>query len=321
MIITGGAGYIGSHVCKALAQNDFIPICFDNLSQGHEWAVKWGPLEIGDILDSKQLDRLFHEYTPCAVIHLAGFTSVGESIANPIKFYQNNVVGTLALLDKMKTFGVNKLIFSSSCATYGTPVKIPIDESHTQDPINPYGSTKLIIEKILRDFSEAYDIRSVSLRYFNAAGADPEGVIGECHDPETHLIPLILQTAAGLHPQIEIYGNDYDTPDGTCIRDYIHVTDLADAHIKSLLYLLHSGETTAFNIGNETGISVMEILQKAEKITGENIEYKIVARRPGDAPCLIADSKKIKKELGWKAKYSKLHDILSSAWKWQFKHN
>ena len=239
ILVTGGAGYIGSHTCKALAKAGFTPITYDNLTSGHEWAVRWGPLARGDILDRDRLDEVFRQYQPSAVMHFAAYAYVDESVEQPLKYYRNNVAGALNLLDVMREHGVNYIVFSSTCATYGLPQAIPMPEDHPQNPVNPYGASKLMVERMLTDFGTAYGLRSISLRYFNAAGADPDGEIGEDHDPETHLIPLVLETAAGRRPNITIYGTDYDTPDGTCIRDYVHVTDLAKAHVLALKALQH----------------------------------------------------------------------------------
>ncbi len=248
VLVTGGAGYIGAHACKALAEVGYTPVTYDNFAYGHPGAVKWGPLEKGDIDDRKQLEMVMQKYNPCAVMHFAAYAYVGESVKNPAKYYRNNVAGTLSLLESMKSCGIDKIIFSSTCATYGIPDQIPIVENHPQNPINPYGRSKLMIEWILHDFAAAYDFKFVSLRYFNAAGADPAAVIGEDHDPETHLIPLVLDAALGRRNRLEIYGTDYDTPDGTCIRDYIHVSDLAGAHLLALKYLnpMMTGRVTFF---------------------------------------------------------------------------
>jgi len=320
VLVTGGAGYIGSHACKVLSRNGFTPVCYDNLSRGHAWSVQWGPLEQGDILDGTRLEEVLNRYRPCAAMHFAALAYVGESVAEPALYYHNNVAGSLSLLRALKSAGVRHFIFSSTCATYGTPRQVPITESHPQDPINPYGASKLMIERMLADFSTAYGLRSVSLRYFNAAGADPEGEIGEAHDPETHLVPLTLGAAAGELPCLDIYGDDYPTDDGTCIRDYIHVTDLADAHVRALDYLLAGGETAAFNLGNETGFSVREIIQRAGAVTGRPIKTRICPRRPGDPPCLIADATLIKERLNWMPRHSDIDEILSSAWNWHQQH-
>lgn len=250
VLVTGGAGYIGSHACKALSQKGYTPITYDNLVHGHRWAVRWGPLEVGDINDRARLNAVIQQYRPEAIMHFAAYAYVGESVLDPGKYYRNNVAGSLTLLEAARDHGIDKFIFSSSCATYGTPEQIPIPEAHPQHPINPYGASKLMIERMLADFGSAHGLRSISLRYFNAAGADPDAKIGECHDPETHLIPLILDVAAGKRPVLTIFGEDYDTPDGTCIRDYIHVTDLADAHLLALQLLDRGEESTVFNLGN-----------------------------------------------------------------------
>jgi UDP-arabinose 4-epimerase len=320
VLVTGGAGYIGSHACKALAANGFTPICYDNLSRGHAWAVQWGPLEQGELLDQGRLEEVLRHYNPCAVMHFAALAYVGESVLEPALYYRNNVGGSLALLQSMQMAGIRNFIFSSTCATYGMPRRLPMTEDHPQDPINPYGTTKLMIEKMLGDFSMAYGLRSVSLRYFNAAGADPENEIGEAHDPETHLIPLALKAAGGDLPQLDIYGDDYDTADGTCIRDYIHVTDLADAHVKACQYLLDGGDTICLNLGNETGFSVHEIVKRVENITTKKINAKVCSRRPGDPACLVADSSKIKQVLKWGTSHSEIDTILSTAWNWYLKH-
>ncbi len=317
IIVTGGAGYIGSHACKALANAGYLPVAYDNLSRGHDWAVKWGPLEKGDILDSDRLSELMKKYQPSAVMHFAALAYVGESVTNPLLYYHNNVVGTYTLLRTMLRHNINKFIFSSTCAVYGDPQELPLTESHRRSPVNPYGNTKAMVETMLEDLAAIEQISFISLRYFNAAGADTEGEIGESHEPETHLIPLVLEVASGKRPHIEIFGNDYDTPDGTCVRDYIHVTDLADAHIKSLEYILDNKGSEFFNLGTEYGYSVNEIIENAKHITNKEIDVKIKARRPGDPPALIADSSKIKKILNWKSKYSNINQILSSAWEWQ----
>ena len=273
ILVTGGAGYIGAHACKALARAGYTPITYDNMVYGHAAAVKWGPLEEGDITDYARLEAVMRKYNPKAVMHFAAYAYVGESVEKPSKYYRNNVAGTLTLLESMRSCGIDKIIFSSTCATYGMPEQIPIPEDHPQNPINPYGRSKLMIEWILKDFAAAYDMRYVSLRYFNAAGADPDAEIGEDHDPETHLIPLVLDVASGKRDHIEIFGTDYDTPDGTCIRDYIHVTDLADAHLLALEYLMNGGKSDVFNLGNGNGFSVREVIAAALKITGCDIPY------------------------------------------------
>ena len=316
VLVTGGAGYIGAHACKALARAGYTPITYDNMAYGHAAAVNWGPLEEGDISDYTRLEAVMRKYNPKAVMHFAAYAYVGESVEKPSKYYRNNVVGTLALLESMRSCDIDKLIFSSTCATYGMPKQIPIPEDHPQNPINPYGRSKLMIEWILKDFAAAYDLKYVSLRYFNAAGADPDAEIGEDHDPETHLIPLVLDTAAGKRAHIEIFGNDYDTPDGTCIRDYIHVTDLAAAHLLALEYLSADGNSDEFNLGNGNGFSVREVIAAALKITGCDIPHLESDRRPGDPPVLIGSSDKIRKSLGWRPMYDSLEAIIETAWRW-----
>jgi len=316
ILVTGGAGYIGSHTCKALAQAGFTPIAYDNLVYGHEWAVQWGPFEHGDILDASRLAEVMERYRPQAVMHFAALAYVGESVTDPGKYYRNNVAGTLNLLDAMRAHGVPRMVFSSTCATYGMPQHIPMNEDHPQAPINPYGWSKLMIEQALRDYSAAYDMDAVSLRYFNAAGADVEGGIGEAHDPETHLIPLVLDAAAGVRPCIEVFGDDYDTPDGTCIRDYIHVTDLADAHVRALDYLEAEGGFDAFNLGNGNGFSVREVIETARAVTGRNVEVRIGKRRAGDPPRLVGDANRARQVLGWQPRFPELTTIVETAWRW-----
>ena len=316
ILVTGGAGYIGSHTCKALARADYLPVVYDNLVYGHEWAVKWGPLEKGDIADRARLDEVIIKYRPVAIIHLAAYTYVEESVIDPGKYYRNNVIGSLTILEAMRDHGIDKIIFSSTCATYGMPKSIPIRENHPQSPINPYGASKLMIERMLKDFEIAHDIRSINLRYFNAAGADPDSEIGEDHNPETHLIPLVLDTAAGKLPEITVFGNNYDTPDGTCIRDYIHVADLAEAHLLSLKALEQGMPSAAYNLGNGQGFSVKDVIDKASMVTDRKIKTIIGQRRAGDPARLVGDSRKISKELGWKPQYKNLEAIIETAWKW-----
>ena len=320
VLVTGGAGYIGSHACKALAQAGYTPVTYDNLVYGHPWAAKWGPLEEGDIADRPRLDGVLRRYKPVAVMHFAAYAYVGESVEDPGKYYRNNVAGTLTLLEAMRDHSIENFVFSSTCATYGVPEQVPIVETHPQCPVNPYGSSKLMIEQILRDFEQAHGLRSIALRYFNAAGADPEGRIGEDHDPETHLIPLVLDAALGRRPHITIFGEDYDTPDGTCIRDYIHVDDLADAHILALRALHNGAGSTAYNLGNGQGFSVREVIDQARSVTGCNIETRVGPRRPGDPPRLIGDATKIKQDLDWRPASADLNEILRTAWRWHSKH-
>jgi len=319
ILVTGGAGYIGSHACKALQKAGFIPIVYDNLIHGHKNFIKWGPFEEGDITDKNRVEEVIKKYSPFAVLHFAAFIDAAESVSDPGKYYRNNVMGALNLLCAMKNRGVTKMVFSSSCAVYGIPVKIPILENNPYNPINPYGQTKSIVENILKDFDRAYNIKSISLRYFNAAGADPDGEIGEDHNPETHLIPLVLDSALGHRHSVTVFGNDYDTPDGTCIRDYIHVSDLADAHILALNALENGMNTTAFNLGNGQGYSVKEIIETAKHVTGTDIVTEIFKRRAGDSPKLIGSSIKAINELGWEPKYGDIKTIISHAWQWHKK--
>lgn len=312
ILVTGGAGYIGSHTCKALAQAGYNPITFDNLSTGHEHAVKWGPLETGDIRDNEELSAVFKKYNPEAIIHFASKIVVSESVKEPDDYYDNNVNGTLSLLNVMRAHSVNTIVFSSTAAVYGYPESSPIDESHPLAPINPYGKTKLVCEWLLQDYQTAYGINYIALRYFNAAGADPDGEIGEEHDPETHLIPLILK-AAKEGTKISIYGDDYDTPDGTCIRDYIHVTDLANAHTKALEYIVKNNKPETFNLGTGKGYSVREVLDVTRKVTGKEIYENISERRTGDPSELIAKSIAAQKGLNWKPNLSDLESIIKTA--------
>ena len=316
ILVTGGAGYIGSHTCKALSNLGYIPIVYDNLIYGNEWAVKWGPFEKGDIANQSRLNEVIKKYQPSAIIHFAAYAYVGESVKDPGKYYQNNVVGSINLLESIRDFGIEKIIFSSSCASYGIPDSVPIEESHLQNPVNPYGASKFMTERILKDFSDAYGIKSISLRYFNASGADPEMEVGECHEPETHLIPLILDVALGKRKKISVYGDNYDTTDGTCVRDYVHVTDIADAHILALKALENGAPTSVYNLGNGAGYSVKEVIKVAREVTGHPIPVEIKNRRQGDVGVLIGSSKKIEKELGWRPKLGNLHRIIETAWQW-----
>ena len=281
ILVTGGAGFIGSHVCKALNQAGYLPISYDNLSRGNEWAVKWGPLLKGDLLNLDHLKKVIEEYKPKAVLHLAALAYVGESVKKPQLYFKNNVVGTLNLLEAMMENSVNILVFSSSCAVYGNPIEIPIDENHPTNPINPYGQSKLMIENILQNYDKAYGLRTFSLRYFNVAGADPEGQIGEWHNPETHLIPEILYAALGRKGKVDIFGDDYETEDGTCIRDYIHVTDLANAHVLALEKLLKGNKTDFVNLGTGRGYSVKQVIDICKRISKKNIDINILDRREG----------------------------------------
>jgi UDP-arabinose 4-epimerase len=320
VLVTGGAGYIGSHACKALAQAGHQPVTLDNLVYGHPWAVRWGPLEQADLADSERLDQVFAQHRFDAVMHFAAYAYVGESVSDPNKYYRNNVGGSLSLLSACQRHGVDKLVFSSTCATYGVPTRIPISEDHPQEPINPYGASKQMVERMLADFGVAHGLRSVALRYFNAAGADPDGEIGEAHDPETHLIPLVLDAAAGRRPHIAIHGTDYPTADGTCIRDYIHVTDLADAHIRALDHLAGAAPgLQAFNLGNGRGFSVRQIIATAERVTGKPIPVIESARRPGDPAELVGDATRAREVLGWKPRLADIDTIVDTAWRWHGK--
>ena len=319
ILIVGGAGYIGAHINKQLNNNGYETIVFDNLSYGHEDFVKWGIFERGDLGNINEIRKIFQKYPITAVMQFAAFTYVGESVEDPQKYYINNVCNTLNLIKVMLEFDVKTLVFSSTCATYGNPIEIPITETHPQNPISPYGYGKLMVETILSDYSNAYNLRYVSLRYFNAAGADPDSEIGELHNPETHLIPLILDAASGKRSDIKIFGTDYDTPDGTCVRDYIHVTDLADAHLKALQYLENGGKSDYFNLGNGNGFSVLEVIEKAREITGKEIIAVEDKRRPGDPPILIGSSDKVRNILKWQPKFYDLSQIIETAWKWHEK--
>ena len=316
VLVTGGAGYIGSHACKALSRAGYLPVTYDSLVYGHEWAVKWGPLERGDILDRGRLDEVIEKHQPSAIMHFAAFAYVGESVSDPGKYYRNNVVGSLNLLEAARDRGITKFVFSSTCATYGSPDKLPITEDTLQRPINPYGASKLMVERMVTDFGAAHDLRSVILRYFNAAGADPDGEIGESHDPETHLVPLVLDAASGRRPDVTIFGTDYATKDGTCVRDYIHVSDLADAHVKALDCLDAGGSSGVYNLGNGTGFSVREVVDAVEKVSGVAVPIRYGDRRPGDPEALISDASNARKYLGWQPALPDLSDIIETAWKW-----
>ena len=316
ILVVGGAGYIGSHINKMLCSQGSKTVVFDNLVYGHREAVSQGVLEVGDLKDLERLDEVFEKYEIEAVFHFAAYAYVGESVNDPAKYYNNNVANTLHLLDTMRKHGVKYLVFSSTCATYGEPKVIPITEEMEQKPINPYGASKLMIERILKDYHHAYGLNYCCLRYFNAAGADPEGAMGESHNPETHLIPLILSAAAGDRASIKVFGTDYPTRDGSCIRDYIHVTDLADAHIKAMDYLKKGGGSTCFNLGNCIGSSVLEVIRAAEEVTGKRIPVEIEERRAGDPPILVGSARKAQEILGWTPQYGDIKTILSHAWSW-----
>jgi UDP-glucose 4-epimerase len=324
ILVTGGAGYIGSHAVLALKQAGYEVVVLDNLVYGHRELVEdvlKVELVMGDTCDRPLLDQLFATRNIAAVMHFAAYAYVGESVTEPAKYYHNNFVGSLTLLEAMLAASVKTFVFSSTCATYGVPNAVPIPENHPQNPINPYGATKLMIERVLQDFDRAYDFKSVCFRYFNAAGADPEGRLGEDHNPETHIIPLVLQTALGKRESVSIFGTDYPTPDGTCIRDYIHVADLAQAHVLGLDYLLKGRETTVFNLGNGNGFSVKEVIEAAQQITGRTIKTVECDRRPGDPPALVGSSDRARTVLGWNPQYADLHTIISHAWNWHQKRH
>jgi UDP-glucose 4-epimerase len=316
ILVCGGAGYIGSHMAKMLAGLGNVVTVFDNLSTGHREAVKWGEFVQGDLLRKDDLRQLFAADRFDAVMHFSAKSLVGESMVNPGIYYSNNVSGTLNLLDAMREHGVEKFVFSSSAATFGVPVKESIDESHPQNPINPYGETKLMVERILRDYGQAYGLASVSLRYFNAAGADPEGEIGESHQPESHLIPNVLKSVLADNARLKVFGDDYETRDGTCVRDYIHINDLCTAHLQAIDYMETHKGAMGFNLGNGQGFSIFDIIRAAERVTGKSIAFDIEGRRAGDPPVLVADSSLARKELGWVPAYTEIDGIIETAWRW-----
>ncbi|HHB91852.1 MAG TPA: UDP-glucose 4-epimerase GalE [Thioploca sp.] len=320
ILVVGGAGYIGSHAVKMLLANGYQVVTLDNLSGGYRDAVVGGDFILGDISDPSCLKNLFNNYNFAGVMHFASFIQVGESIENPGKYYQNNVAGTLNLLDIMVAHQVKNFIFSSTAAIFGEPQYIPIDEQHAKQPINPYGLSKLMIEQILADYEHAYGLKSICLRYFNAAGADPEGQLGERHSPETHLIPLVLQVASGKREFISVFGQDYDTPDGTCIRDYIHINDLCQAHLLALEKLLAGANSNAYNLGNGEGFSVNHVIEIAKQVTGKIIPVKLAKRRVGDPARLVANSKQAQIELNWRPKYTDLVKIITHAWQWEIRY-
>jgi len=316
ILLCGGAGYIGSHVNKRLNQEGRGTIVLDNLIYGHREAVKWGTFIKGDLKNVDEIDAVFQAHKIDAVFHFAAYAYVGESVREPEKYYYNNVVNTLNLLSVMKRHSCDKIVFSSTCATYGESERVPITEDMPQNPINPYGRSKLMIEQILKDYRNAYGLKFAALRYFNAAGADPEGEIGEGHDPETHLIPLVLEAASGEREDIKVFGTDYDTPDGSCVRDYIHVADLADAHALALCYLESGGASDFFNLGNEKGTSVLEVIDSVKRVIGRDFKVILTERRPGDSARLVGSSEKARRVLGWKPRYGDIDTIVSHAWKW-----
>ncbi len=319
VLVVGGAGYIGSHMVKMLSKAGHDVTTLDNLSNGYKNAVKYGEFIEGDIADEALLNRLFSENLFDGVMHFASYIQVGESVEKPSMYYRNNVSNTQVLLDAMVEHGVKCFIFSSTAATFGEPEYTPIDEAHPQKPINPYGHSKLMVEQILADFDQAYALKSVSLRYFNAAGADPEGELGERHIPETHLIPLVLQAASGRRENITVFGTDYDTPDGTCIRDYIHINDLCTAHLLGLEHLVAGGDSRAYNMGNGQGYSIKELIDVAKQVTGNDFTVLMGERRDGDPARLVADASLLQKELGWMPEYANLEMIIRHAWEWEKK--
>jgi UDP-glucose 4-epimerase len=320
ILVVGGAGYIGSHTCLDLANKGYRPVVYDNFSNGHREFVKWGPAEEGDIRDRARLDEVLAKHKPAAILHFAALIEVGESVKDPVSFYDNNVIGALTLLSAAQAAGIDAFVFSSTCATYGLPQSMPLDEAHRQVPINPYGRTKHIVEQALADYDQYKGFRSVVLRYFNAAGADFEGRIGEWHKPETHAIPLAIDAALGRRQGFKVFGSDYDTRDGTCVRDYIHVLDLADAHVRAVEYLLNGGASVALNLGTGTGTTVKELLGAIEAVSNRPFPVEYVGRREGDSTTLVANNDKARDVLGWVPKYD-LSGIIESAWNWHVKTN
>ncbi|MBB3444253.1 UDP-glucose 4-epimerase GalE [Rhizobium sp. BK379] len=320
VLVVGGAGYIGSHTCLDLANKGYKPVVFDNFSNGHREFVKWGPAEEGDIRDRARLDEVLAKHKPSAILHFAALIEVGESVKDPVSFYENNVIGTLTLLSAAQAAGINAFVFSSTCATYGLPQSVPLDETHRQVPINPYGRTKYIVEQALADYDQYKSLRSVVLRYFNAAGADFEGRIGEWHQPETHAIPLAIDAALGRRQGFKVFGSDYETRDGTCVRDYIHVLDLADAHVRAVQYLLDGGESVALNLGTGTGTTVKELLGAIEDVSRKPFPVEYIGRREGDSHTLVANNDKARDVLGWVPQYD-LSQIIQSAWNWHARSN
>lgn len=317
VLVVGGAGYIGSHMNLHLLDAGHQVVVLDNLSSGHREAVQGCNFYEGELSDTNLLNRIFKEHEIKCVMHFAAHIEVGESIQNPAKYYRNNVYATQVLLDEMIKHGIKKFIFSSTAAIFGIPEYIPIDEKHPKNPINPYGKSKLMVEQVLEDYDDAYGLKSICLRYFNAAGADPKGRVGESHEPETHLIPLVLQAASGRRESVSVFGSDYDTPDGTCIRDYIHVGDLCAAHLAALEKLDTSGQSDQFNLGNGQGFSVCEVIRTVESVTGKNIKVNNIDRREGDPPVLVANSMRAKQNLKWEPFYHKLNGIVAHAWAWE----
>ena len=319
VLVTGGAGYVGSHACKALARHGFMPVVYDNLSYGHADSVRWGPLERGDILDRARLDEVIGVHRPAAIMHFAAFIAVGESVTDPGKYYRNNVAGALNLIEAARDHGIGAFVFSSTAAVYGIPDLVPIPENAPKRPINPYGHSKWMVETMLRDFGAAHGLKSTSLRYFNAAGADPDGETGERHEPETHLIPLALDAVAGNGRPLTVFGEDYPTADGTCIRDYIHVADLAEAHVAALRALLGGADSNAYNLGTGNGFTVRQVIEAVEQATGRMVPHGIGPRRAGDPAALVADPSAANRDLDWRPAMSDLDSIVATAWAWHQK--
>jgi len=316
VLVTGGAGYIGSHACKALKKQGFQPVTFDNLITGWADAVKFGPFEQGDLLDAARLDEVFQKFRPVAVMHFAALSDVGQSMREPALYWHNNVTGSLSLIQAMNRAGCNRMVFSSTCATYGDHDGVTLDEAVSQRPINAYGASKRAIEDMLANFSQSDGLDAVIFRYFNVAGADPEAEIGEHHRPETHLVPLILDAIAGNRPALTVFGTDYDTPDGTCIRDYVHVSDLVDAHLKGLSWLLEGRGSRVFNLGTGRGFSVKEVIDQAGIVTNREVPFELGTRRPGDCTKLVSGSTRAEEELGWTPKRSTMQKMIEDAWRW-----
>jgi UDP-glucose-4-epimerase GalE len=313
VLVAGGAGFVGSHTCKALAGAGFLPVVYDDLSNGVRDAVRWGPLEVGALDDEPRLTAVLETHKPAAVLHFASFIEAGESVREPDRFYRNNVAGSLTLLQAMRRCRIDRIVFSSTAAVYGNPQHIPIREDHPLQPVNPYGRTKLMVEQILADLAAAQGLRYAALRYFNAAGADPDGQLAENHHPETHLIPLVLQAAFGQRPEISVFGTDYDTPDGTCIRDYVHVADLADAHVLAVRRLLAGGDSLIANLGTGRGHSVNEVIETVRAVTGRPVSVRFAPRRPGDPARLVAEAERARRELAWRPAWPDLSDQVAHA--------
>jgi len=320
VLVTGGAGYIGSHACKALARAGYVPVTYDNLSAGHRWAVRWGPLEVGDIQDPERLDAVLARHRPEAVMHFAAFLEVAESVRNPTKYFRNNTAGALTLIEAMLRRDVKRIVFSSTCAVHGVPDTVPIAEDTPRNPINPYGASKLMVERMLADCGAAHGLQWTALRYFNASGCDPDGETGEAHDPEPHLIPRALMAAEGTLKDFQVFGTDYATPDGTCVRDYIHVSDLADAHVAALGYLADGGASTPINLGVGRGFSVREIIDAVERVTGRKVPATYGPRRQGDPDMLVADPALARRVLAFRPRFTEIDRIVETAWAWHSRH-